>query len=156
MSDPVISQDVPPAGGNSGRLGWLLVLIAVLLAFGLGRLWGRGEHCCGQEAKEPPGAKEAEEVTHKILTEGVADGKWTPEEDAKFLASLGPLGRERREHQLELLAQLVNERKVHLEPPPKPTYKPCFHACEPETGTYGSVPKEMPPATPAPGRSPKQ
>jgi len=111
------------------RNNLLLIIIALVLAFLVGRFTAHipGEHVAPRE--DPPGAVEA---AQKLLDQGAADGTWSATEDAAFLEAVSKLGQESELRQLRALAQRVNGGKLKLEPVNAPQVPPpCMHVCPP-------------------------
>lgn len=136
MSIQQTDEGEPRRPDSTARLNWFLVVIALVLAFGLGRLWGHhGEPKGPAIEPDEPGTPQ-EESAKSRLDDLAKDNEWSSEDSVEFAKALAPLGKEGRHRMLDLLANRVNSQKLKI---PVTTAMPpgCVTTCPSPPSTPG-------------------
>jgi hypothetical protein len=131
--------------GGRGILAIIVTLIALVLAFLVGRLTAAKE-APAEHAEEKPDAPEILQKVEEIFKEGAKDKQWTEDEDTRYLLAVTRLSHAGQLHELSRFVKAINSGELHLArdttPPPPP---PCCNVC---TGSTSSSTDKTPDKTP--------
>jgi len=124
--------------GNMGFFQFGITIIALVLAFFVGRMTATGgEHTSAQSPHDVSGLiKDAPEVIQNaetVFAEAIKDRLWSDDDEYRFRDALAKLGRDGQLKQLAAFTQAVNSGQLKLAPDPAPPSLPaCCNLC---TGT---------------------
>ena len=104
--------------GQSGFLLFGLTVIALVLAFFVGRLTahgsGEGGPPPGGLGPDKPDSTEAIQKIEAIFSDGAKDQVWTEDEDQKFRRAMVPLSHAAQLKQLSTFVLAINSGKLRL------------------------------------------